>query len=888
MSIRNLKSLLAPASVALIGASSRLGSLGRIVLDRVLCAGFSGDVFAVNPNIVDVSGARWFGTIEALPVIPDMAFVMTPPQTVPDVVRRLGQRGVKLAIVLTAGITAGSELHSAMLEAARSSGLRIIGPNCLGVLMPHVGLDASFTGTTAKPGRLALISQSGALVTAILDWAAKRDIGFSAVVSVGDMADTDVGDLLDLFATDAKTDAILLYVESIGDAAKFMSAARAAARNKPIIAIKAGRGEAAGRATLSHSGALAGSYEVYRTAFDRAGIVTVDSLGELLDAAEILAAAPIVRGERVAVITNEGGAGILAADEIQRHGGTIAELAPATVTALDAVLAPTWSKGNPIDLASDSRVDRYRHAIAAVTADDSVDAIVVIHGPTAVVLAEEVAAVVVEALDDVPNDKPVIACWMGAQKDSVQAVFRPAGIPIFTTPEDAARGLSYLFAARRASSSLVETAPVAATRPSDGRTARAVISKVRSENRILLDEIESKKLLSAFNIPVGPTHFAKRPEDVADACAGLAGPFVVKIISPDLTHKSDVGGVTLDLRTPASAATAAARMADAIRREHPAARLSGFSVQTMITSANAIELFIGVAQDPTFGPVVLFGSGGTAVEAVNDIAMALPPLDRDGAKALIGRTRVSRLLGGYRGHPAVALDSLIDSIVEISQLLEQVPEIHELDVNPVLCSPEGIVVLDARIVLTTDVGAASRMAIRPVPAAWSANIVTRAGVALHIRPAVPSDAALLSAFFRQVTPEDLRFRFLSSIGKVDLTQITVMTQVDYRRTISFLALEPAGSVVAAVMLAADPDLERAEIAMSTRSDMKGKGVSYTLLQHVLRYAEAQGIAIIEAVEFADHDEALRMERELGFTALSCPDDPSLRIVRRALSEHHAC
>jgi acetyltransferase len=295
-----------------------------------------------------------------------------------------------------------------------------------------------------------------------------------------------------------------------------------------------------------------------------------------------------------------------------------------------------------------------------------------------------------------------------------------------------------------------------------------------------------------------------------------------------------------------------------------------------------------VAQDPTFGPVVLFGSGGTAVEAVNDIAMALPPLDRDGAKALIGRTRVSRLLGGYRGHPAVALDSLIDSIVEISQLLEQVPEIHELDVNPVLCSPEGIVVLDARIVLTTDVGAASRMAIRPVPAAWSANIVTRAGVALHIRPAVPSDAALLSAFFRQVTPEDLRFRFLSSIGKVDLTQITVMTQVDYRRTISFLALEPAGSVVAAVMLAADPDLERAEIAMSTRSDMKGKGVSYTLLQHVLRYAEAQGIAIIEAVEFADHDEALRMERELGFTALSCPDDPSLRIVRRALSEHHAC
>jgi acetyltransferase len=888
MSIRNLKSLLAPASVVLIGASSRLGSLGRIVLDRVICAGFAGDVFAVNPNVVDVSGARWFRTIDALPVIPDLAFVMTPPQSVPDVVRRLGQRGVKLAVVLTAGITENSALHFEMIDAARSTGLRLIGPNSLGVLMPHVGLDASFTGTIATPGRLALISQSGALVTAILDWAAERDIGFSAVVSVGEMADTDVGDLLDLFATDANTDAILLYVESIGDAANFMSAARAAARNKPIIAIKAGRSEAAGGAALSHSGALAGSYEVYRTAFDRAGIITVDTLGELLDAAEMLAAAPMVRGERVAVITNGRGAGILAMDEIQRHGGTIAELSPATVAALDAALPATWSRGNPIDLVGDGGVDRYRRAIAAVSADDSVDAILVIHCPTAVVLAEEVAIAVIEALDDVVNDKPVLACWLGGHKDAVQAVFSEARVPLFTTPEDAARGFSYLLAARRACSALVETVPIDASMPIDNRTARTVISKVRSENRTLLDEIESKKLLSAFNIPVGPTHFAKRPEDVADACAGLAGPFAVKIVSPDLPHKSDVGGVILDLRSPASAASAAARMADGVRRAHPGARLSGFSVQTMITRANAIEVFVGVAQDPNFGPVILFGSGGTAVETVNDIAMALPPLDRDGARALIGRTRISRLLGGYRNHPAVAVESLIDTIVAISQLLEQMPEIHELDVNPVLCNPDGIVVLDARIVLTAEAGAASRMAIRPVPAAWSADAVTRAGVALHIRPAVPADAALLGAFFREVTPGDLRFRFLSSVGRVDSAQIAAMTQVDYRRTISFLALDPVGAVVAAVMLAADPDLERAEIAMSTRSDMKGKGVSYTLLQHVLRYAETQGIAIIEAVEFADHDEALRMERELGFTALSCPDNPSLRIVRRALSEHRAC
>lgn len=891
MSIRHLNRLLSPASIALIGASSREASLGRIVLSNVLASGFAGEISAVNPHHVEVGGVKCFPAISALPSAPDLAIIMTPAATVPGAIEDLGRLGTKVAVVLSAGLDAASGLRTAMLDAARAHDLRIVGPNCLGVLMPHAKLNASFAHLAAKPGRLGLISQSGALVTAILDWAARRDIGFSGIVSAGDMADTDVGDLIDLFATDPNTDAILIYVEGITEAPKFMSAARAAARGKPVVAIKAGRSAEAGKAALSHSGALAGSYQVYRAAFERAGIVMVDSLTELFDAAEVLCKLPPLCGDRLGIITNGGGAGILAIDELQQHGGTLAELERSTIEALDEHLPTTWSRANPIDIIGDAGPIRYRAAIAAAWGDPGVDALLVMHCPTAIASATEIAGTLAEqvrSLRSAGPAKPVIACWPGqANCESASEALGAAGIPLFSSPEDAVRGFSYLIAAQAARAALAESASNRRRAMPDRTEAARIISTARAEHRALLNEIEAKALLSAYGIPVVATHFAARAEDVIDACAGLTAPYAVKIVSPDISHKSDKGGVALGLRDPAIAATHAFTMGERIRREHPEARITGFAVEKMCVRPHATELLVGVANDPTFGPVLLFGAGGKAVEAINDIVMALPPINLDQARAMIAKSRISRLLAGYRDERSADLAGIAETLVAISDLVADWPDIVELDINPLLADADGVICLDARVVITKEAQPASRMAIRPVPVEWNADLKTRSGAMIHVRPVVPSDEAALGAFFEHVTPEDLRFRFLSSMRHVEHEHLAMMTHIDYRRTISFIALDMTGTIVAAALLAADADRTRAEIAMSTHADWKGRGVSYSLLSHLLRYAEAEGIAIVEAVELADHDEALRMEREMGFTALACPDDPSLRIVRRKLSRAKA-
>ncbi len=884
MSIRHLSHLLSPGSIALIGASAREASLGRIVLSNLLAADFPGDIFAVNPHPVDLPGVIWSPGIGALPLAPDLAVVMTPAAAVPDVIAELGRLGTKVAVVLSAGVDAPGGLRTMMLDAARASGVRIVGPNCLGVLMPHANLNASFAHLAAKPGRLGLISQSGALVTAMLDWAAPRDIGFSAIVSAGEMADVDIADLIDLLATDPNTDAILLHVEGITNAAKFMSAARAAARVQPIVAIKAGRRPDACRAALSHSGALAGSYPVYRAAFAQAGIVMVDSLTQLFDAAEVLCKLPPLRGDRLAIVTNGGGAGVLAVDELPGCGGRLANLDPSTIEALDEHLPTTWSRANPIDIIGDAGPIRYRAAVAAAWGDPGVDAILVMHCPTAMASPVGIAETLseqVSLLRKTGPAKPVIACWLGdATCESAGDILGRAGIPLFSAPDDAVRGFGYLLAAQAARAALTETVPVARPSRPDRKEAARIIAAARAEGRLVLNEIEAKALLSAYAVPVVTTHFAAAAGDVVDACAGLTAPYAVKIVSPDISHKSDKGGVALGLCDPAVAAARAFTMGERIRREHPEARITGFAVEKMCVRPHASELLIGVANDPTFGPVLLFGAGGKAVEAINDIVMALPPIHIGQAREMIGRTRIARLLAGYRDERAADLTGIAETLVAVSNLVTDWPDIVELDINPLLADADGILCLDARVVITQEARPASRLAIRPVPTEWSADLVTRSGQMIHVRPVVPSDEAALAAFFEHVTPEDLRFRFLSSVRHVDHETLAMMTHVDYRRTISFLALEPGGTIVAAVLLATDADRSRAEIAMSTRSDWKGRGVSYALLSHLLRYAEAEGIAVLEAVELADHSEALRMEREMGFTALACPDDPTLRIVRR--------
>lgn len=889
MTIRNLGPLLHPRSVALIGASAKAGSIGKIVLANLLDGGFEGTVHAVNPNPLSIDGATWVPTIEALPTAPDLAIVMTPAQSVPGIIGQLGALGTRNAVVISAGITPQHGLRQRMLDAARPYLLRIIGPNCLGVLMPRAKVNASFVRTAAKPGRLALISQSGALVTAILDWAASRDIGFSGIVSVGDMADVDIGDLIDLFATDEHTDTILIYVEGVTNPAKFMSAARAAARIKPVIAIKAGRSLEAGKAALSHTGALAGSYDVYQAAFHRAGIVMVETLTELFDAAEVLGKTRLPRGNRLAIITNGGGAGILAVDALAETEGRLAGLSPASLAALDSVLPPAWSHGDPVDIIGDAPADRYRIAVDTVLRDEAVDALLVMNCPTALSSSTEVATTVADAVTQARTAglvKPVLTCWLGdANSDAARPVFANAGIPLFSTPDDAVRGFSYLLAAKRAREQLFKEPSSSREVICERETATGILAQARKEGRTLLDEIEAKALLACYGVPAVPTRFAASTEAIAEACAGLTPPFAVKIVSPHLTHKSDVGGVVLNLPDAAAAVTAATTMRDRIAREHPEAVLSGFAIEQMCVRPHAQELIVGVSDDATFGPVLMVGAGGTAVELLRDRALGLPPLDAGMARELIAKTRIARLLDGYRGVPAANVEAVAQVLEALSAMMSDLPDIVELDINPLLVDAEGVIALDARIRITPEADAISRLVIRPAPMQWAADLVTRTGLRTHVRPVRPDDEAALGDLFAHVTPEDLRYRFLSGLRVVDHERLAVMTQVDYRRTITFLAFAEDGTtVIAAATLAADPDRERAELALATRADMKGRGVSWTLLEHVLRYAQAEGIGVVESIESADHEVALRMEREMGFTPKCDPDDPTIRIARRVLHD----
>jgi acetyltransferase len=570
--------------------------------------------------------------------------------------------------------------------------------------MPHAGINASFAPTGALPGGLAFLSQSGALTTAMLDWAGARGIGFSAVVSVGDMADVDFGELIALFADDPETKAILLYIEGISDAQRFMKAARAASRVKPVLAIKAGRGAAAGRAALSHTGALAGAYDVYQAAFRRAGIILVETLDELFDAAAVLAEIPPVMGDRLAIVTNGGGGGILAVDALEAAHGRLAALSDATLAELDRTLPPGWSRANPLDIIGDAHADRYRVAVKAALADPGVDAVLVINCPTALVSSQEVVDALIATVEEsrrAGNAKPVLACWLGDRNAaSAREAFTRANIPLFETPAEAVRGFSYLVQAER-----VRHDPQPLQRDVRGTEARqeaaeALLDAVCADGRTLLSEIEAKRLLALYDIPIVPTMLAPSAAAVADMAAGLEPPLVVKIVSPDITHTSDVGGVVLGLADARAARAAAEAMAERIGRDYPDARIAGFAVQPMIRRKQAHELFAGIASDPTFGPLVMFGAGGTAIEVLNDKAIGLPPIDEEGAREMVCATRISRLLGGYRDVAATNISAIASVLVALSSMATELPDIVELDINPLLADAQGAIALDARVVIS--------------------------------------------------------------------------------------------------------------------------------------------------------------------------------------------
>jgi len=695
--------LLAPERIVLVGASRDPGSVGFAIWQNLLASAGNVELHAVNPHRVEAPGATWHATVNDLPPGPGLAIVALPARLVADAIAVLGEKGMALAVVVTAGLSSGNEHGRAMMEAAQATGVRIIGPNCIGLLLPRLGINASFAANLPPPGQLALLSQSGAIAASLIEWSAHRDIGFSIMLSLGDMADCGPTEMLELLGEDDATEAVLLYLEGLKNGPAFLAAARDVGQRKPVIVLKSGRDRAASTAALSHTGALAGSWDAYEAAFRAAGIVSVDSLDDLQATAGILRFPARPSGNRLAILTNGGGAGILALDALAGSKVTLARLAPDTLTRLDAILPSVWSKSNPIDIIGDAREDRYRAAVDIVLADAGCDMVLVMNCPTGLIDPVGGAAAVGAAVSKARADgctRPVVGCWLGpANFRAAAPQLAKHGIACFSDPAAAAGAIIRLV--ERAESERAWPVPAQVRHLSEDAlvAARKTISAARAEKRLLLTEVEAKELVSCFGISTVSTRLARDPEDLEKVCAALSPPYVVKIVSRDIAHKSDVGGVALGLANSREAARAAAAMAKRVSRLQPDAAIEGFAVQTMVDLRAGVEVFAGLSVDDTFGPMVMFGAGGKAIEVMADRALALPPLSNGDALDCIARTRIARLLAGYRDVPAADTNALATILVALGQIALALPEIVEIDLNPLLAGPDGAIALDARIVL---------------------------------------------------------------------------------------------------------------------------------------------------------------------------------------------
>ncbi|MES2787109.1 MAG: bifunctional acetate--CoA ligase family protein/GNAT family N-acetyltransferase [Pseudomonadota bacterium] len=873
MSVRNLESLLRPRSVAVIGASDRPGSVGNVVLRNARAGGLTGAVWAVNPRHEMVGGEKAWPDVASLPSAPDLAIVCTPAATVPSVIAELGARGTRAAIVFAAGLREppgnGREtLEQAMLKAARPYLLRILGPNCIGALVPGIGLNASFAPGNALAGSLAFVTQSGALATTMLDWANERGIGFSHFISLGDSSDVDFGDVLDYLASDPDTRAILLYVESVKAARKFMSAARAAARNKPVIVVKAGRSPGAAKAAASHTGALAGSDAVFDAAARRAGMLRVDTLEALFDAAGTLAHPHTWRGERLALLTNGGGAGVLAADALALAGGTLAQLSPATMTALDGCLPASWSHGNPVDIVGDAPSQRYSQALDVLLAAPEVDGVVFMHAPTAIVPAADIA---LECLPHIRNaSKPVLSCWMGGKAVAgARSSFSYHGLPWYSTPERAVGAWLQLADFHRNQDALQQV-------PADRETAHApereralaILRRSVDAGHEWLDPEEAHALLRAYGIETAPTTMTRDGDEAVQAAQDIGFPVAVKVVSQQVVHKSDVGGVALGLTSGDDVRNTTVRMRQQVARLMPGAHVAGFAVQGMVRRAHGREFIAGIASDPVFGPVLLFGRGGTDVELSKEHAIALPPLNDLLARDLITRSGARSLLAPHRGAPAGNEQAVVDTLVRLSQMACDLASVTELDINPLVVNSQGAISLDARVRVRLRGGpAGAQLALRPYPRSLEER-VTINGTELLLRPIRPEDGNRLKAFYAKCSPQDMRLRFFMARREVPTSELARFSQIDYDREMTFIALTPADEfghqrMAGEVRAICDPDNIRAEFAIQVASAWQGHGLGRMMLDKLVNYLRLHGTSALEGQCLRENAAMVALARAAG-------------------------
>lgn len=897
MSTYRLKNLLSPRSVALVGASARRNSVGRAILGNILKAKFAGQFGLVNLRHPEIDGIAAVRGLQQLSFAPELVVITAPPAAIPGIIDQAGKLGSAGALIITAGLGHGPGSLADLAErAAQRYGMRLVGPNCLGVMMPHGKLNTSFAAHMPCAGSLALISQSGAIAAGMVDWAAQRGVGFSGIVSIGDQLDVDIADLLDYFAMDGQTRAILLYVEAIKDARKFMSAARAAARIKPVVVVKSSRIEQGAKTATTHTGALAGADAVYDAAFRRAGILRVPNLRELFDCAETLGRVESPPGKRLAVLTNGGGIGVLAIDRLVELGGTPASIAPDVHEKLNAVLPRTWSGSNPVDIIGDADAARYAAALEILLADPGNDAVLVMNVQTALAPADESAATITRLVSNYRKQqkrwaKPVLAVWVGAEPDIIDTL-SGAGIPNYPTEDDAVRGFMHLVRHREVVDALMQVPPAMPNSfAPDIAAAKAIVAAALADGRQWLNPVEIKRLLEAYDIAMVPTFAAVDPDQAVSYAAELfarGATVVLKINSRDIVHKSDVGGVVLNLTNPDAVRAAAIDIMARAKALRPEARISGVIVQAMVVRAKARELILGFTDDPTFGTVVVFGRGGTAVEIINDKALALPPLDLQLASELIERTRVSRLLRAYRDVPAVKQDAVAMVLVKLSQMATDIPEIRELDINPLLADENGITAVDARIAIGrvapkfSGAGPAN-FAVRPYPSQWERHIAIKESWRIFVRPIRPEDEPLIHEFLRHVTPNDLRLRFFAPMKEFTHQFIARLTQLDYARAMAFVAFDEAtNELVGVVRIHSDSIYESGEYAILLRSDLKGRGLGWALMQLIIEYARSEGLRTISGDVLHENSVMLDMCRNLGFEVKSDPAEADLCKVRLKL------
>ena len=888
MATHYLDRLFSPQSIAVFGANQRPESVAGRVYDNLRQGGFSGPIYAINPKHRRLYDQRCYRSLEAIGKPVDLAVIATPARTIPDIVRACGEHGVANAIVISAGFNAsddrGSELKAEMLEIARHYRIRLLGPNCLGLIRPRSGMNATFSKNVADRGQLALISQSGALCTSILDWAANRDIGFSAIVSLGNAADLGFGELLDYLAQDTETQSILLYIEGIRDARSFLSGLRIAARMKPVILIKAGRHEAGSRAALTHTGAMIGADDVFDAALQRAGVVRVGTIEQLFSAAQLLATHHRVNGDRLAIITNGGGLGVMAADRAIDLGISLATLSEASIARLDRALPAHWSCSNPIDLLGDADELRYRAAVEICLADSAVDGILVMLSPQAMTDPLACAQAVIDAHG--AAEKPLLACWMGEQQvGPANRLFAEQHVPYFPNPESCVEAFAYLATHLRNQKLLVQV-PKALEKQSepDIEDARRIIREVLAEGRSLLTIAESKALLQNFAIPVTQSIVCASEAAALAAADSLGYPVAMKIDSKDITHKSDVGGVRLNIEDAEALSRNFANLLEDVGQRAPQARIDGVTVESMFQPVHGRELLVGVITDPVFGPAITFGAGGIQVEVLHDRAVALPPLNRYLAEQMINQTRVSRLLGPFRDMPAINREALVQLLRRVSEMVCALPEIEALDINPLVADASGVTVLDARIVVKPRAPAAGRydhMAIHPYPSHLVSQAQLSDGTRIRIRPIRPEDASIEQSFVRELSIESKYFRFMQGLNELTDEMLVRFTQLDYNRELALIAvLEQDGgeTELGVARYVTNADGKSCEFALVVADQWHRMGIGTRLMKALIDAARERGLQCMNGEILADNLGMRRLVENLGFSVRRDPGDMTLLLA----------